>query len=200
MPAAGEPCPQPFFTWTQVAVRDADLLKPELPAPALDVAGERSQIRRLRFQFLHTPNFKPQFSRFLPDEAATLELGRALAQVLEPGLIVWLEGDLGAGKTALARAVIRALLDDPALEVPSPSFALVQPYEGNGVAVLHADLYRLAGAREIDELGLFDRPEAVVLVEWAGRAPELFERADLVVTLAIPPGGVGRTVTVEQRP
>ena len=144
--------------------------------------------------------FMDRTETFLADDLATAQFGRELASTLGPGWLVLLEGDLGAGKTVLARAVIRALLDDPALEVPSPSFALVQPYEGNGVAVLHADLYRLAGAREIDELGLFDRPEAVVLVEWAGRAPELFERADLVVTLAIPLGAVGRTVTVEQRP
>jgi tRNA threonylcarbamoyl adenosine modification protein YjeE len=135
-------------------------------------------------------------STFLPDDLATAALGERLAAALRPGDLVLLQGDLGAGKTALARAVVRALLGDPMLEVPSPSFALVQPYEGNGRVILHADLYRLADAREIDELGLFDVPEATVLVEWPERAPALFDRADLVVRLAVPPGGAGRDVTL----
>jgi tRNA threonylcarbamoyl adenosine modification protein YjeE len=134
----------------------------------------------------------------LPDDAATADFGARLAATLRPGELVLLMGDLGAGKTALARALIRTLLDDPELDVPSPSFSLVQPYEGQGVSVLHADLYRLASPREIDELGLFDRPEAIVLVEWPERDPELFERADVTVHLAIAPGG-GRVVSVERR-
>jgi len=135
---------------------------------------------------------------FLADDAATAEFGRRLAATLRPGDLVLLEGDFGAGKTALARATIRALLGEATLDVPSPSFALVQPYEGNGIALLHADLYRLAGAREIDELGLFDRPETIVLVEWPERAPGLRERADVIVTLSVPPDGEGRLATVER--
>jgi len=138
---------------------------------------------------------------FLPDDAATAAFGAALATTLRPGDLVLLSGDLGAGKTALARAVLRTLLDDAALEVPSPSFALAQPYEADGVSVLHADLYRLAAARDIDELGLFDSPEAIVLVEWPERAPDLFARADLVVRLALPVGGgAGRLVSLERLP
>lgn len=136
---------------------------------------------------------------FLADDAATAGFGRALAALLRAGDLVLLAGDLGAGKTALARAMIRALLADETLEVPSPSFALVQPYESNGLAILHADLYRLAEAREIDELGLFDRPEAIVMVEWPERAPGLRERADIIVTLAVQKDGEGRTVSVERR-
>jgi tRNA threonylcarbamoyl adenosine modification protein YjeE len=137
-----------------------------------------------------------QQTLMLEDDAATARLGEKLAPSLAPGDLVLLEGGLGAGKTALARAIIRTLLGDPALEVPSPSFSLVQPYEGNGVNVLHADLYRLADESEIGELGLFDQPEAIVLVEWPERAPSLAERANLTIGLAIPPGGAGRTATV----
>ena len=126
------------------------------------------------------------------DDDATAALGRRVAAALRPGDLVLLEGDLGAGKTALARAIIRTLLADPDLDVPSPSFALVQPYDGNGLSVLHADLYRLASEREIDELGLFDRPATIVLVEWPERAPSLADRADLRVQLSIPAGGEGR--------
>ena len=136
---------------------------------------------------------------FLPDDAATADLGASLAAQLAPGDIVLLEGDLGAGKTALARAIIRSLADDPALEVPSPTFALVQPYDTPRGPVLHADLYRLGDAREVDELGLLDNPDAIVLVEWAARSPEIVAAATMVVELAIPPGGEGRTVVVTRR-
>ena len=134
----------------------------------------------------------------LPDDAATAELGASLAAELRPGDIVVLEGDLGAGKTALARAIIRSLAGDPALEVPSPTFALVQPYDTPRGPVLHADLYRLGDPREVDELGLLDNADAIVLVEWAARAPEIVAAATVVVELAIPPGGEGRTVSVSR--
>jgi tRNA threonylcarbamoyl adenosine modification protein YjeE len=131
----------------------------------------------------------------LTDDAATAALGARLAVTLHPGDLVLLEGGLGAGKTALARAMIRTLAGDPALEVPSPTFALVQPYDTPTSPVLHADLYRLRDAQEVDELGLFDR-DAIVLVEWPERAPELFSRATLRVTLSIPAGGIGRDAEI----
>ena len=112
--------------------------------------------------------------------------------------IVLLEGDLGAGKTALARAIIRTLAGDPRLDVPSPTFALVQPYDTPAGPVLHADLYRLGDPREVDELGLLDNPAAIVLVEWAARAPEIVASATLTVALDIPPGGVGRSVSISR--
>ncbi|WP_291360566.1 tRNA (adenosine(37)-N6)-threonylcarbamoyltransferase complex ATPase subunit type 1 TsaE, partial [Devosia sp.] len=139
---------------------------------------------------------EPMSQTFLPDDAATAELGASLARELVAGDIVLLEGDLGAGKTALARAIIRSLAGDPALEVPSPTFALVQPYDTPAGPVLHADLYRLGDPREVDELGLLDNPQAIVLVEWAARAPEIVAAATVVVALAIPPGGAGRLVSV----
>jgi tRNA threonylcarbamoyladenosine biosynthesis protein TsaE len=130
--------------------------------------------------------------RLLADDAATAELGASIARELRPGDIVLLEGDLGAGKTALARAIIRSLAADPALDVPSPTFALVQPYDTPAGPVLHADLYRLGDPREVDELGLHDNPDAIVLVEWAARSPEIVAAATMTVELAIPPGGEGR--------
>lgn len=130
----------------------------------------------------------------LADDAATADLGRRLAANLRPGDLVLLRGDLGAGKSALARAIIRTLLADAEAEVPSPSFALVQPYQSAAGPVLHADLYRLNGEAEIDELGL-DQPDAIVLVEWPERAPSLAARATLSIDLAIPKGG-GRDATI----
>jgi tRNA threonylcarbamoyl adenosine modification protein YjeE len=128
----------------------------------------------------------------LADDDATADLGRRIAAVLRPGDLVALVGDLGAGKTAIARTIVRTLAGDVRLEVPSPTFALVQPYDG----VIHADLYRIRDAREIDELGLFDRPEAIVLVEWPERAPELLATATVRIALSIPAGGSGRVAEV----
>lgn len=133
---------------------------------------------------------------FLPDDDATARFGAVLATSLKPGDVVSLEGDLGAGKTAMARAILRALADDPALEVPSPTFATIQPYDTPVGPVLHADLYRLADASEADELGLLDDPEAIVLVEWAERAQQVRDAVTVTVTLDIPPGGEGRQVSV----
>ena len=133
----------------------------------------------------------------LPDEGATEDLGRRLAEALRPGDLVLLHGGLGAGKTALARAIIRTLMGDEALEVPSPSFALVQPYSSPRGLVLHADLYRLASEREVDELGLFDRADAIVLVEWPEHSPSLAAKGTLSVSLSIPSGGRGRDAEID---
>lgn len=133
---------------------------------------------------------------FVADDAATAALGARLATELTPGALVLLSGGLGAGKTALARAIIRTLAGDPAMDVPSPSFALVQPYEANGAPLLHADLYRIRDPREIDEFGLFDRADAIVLVEWPERAPELTQLATMSVVLSVPADGDGRIAEV----
>ena len=138
-------------------------------------------------------------SQFLADDAATAAFGARLAATLQPGDLVLLEGGLGAGKTALARAIIRTLIEDPKLDVPSPSFALVQPYQGNGHSILHADLYRLADAREIAELGLVDDAQSIVVVGWPERAPGLRDRATLSIALTIPGDGVGRVVEVTRQ-
>lgn len=131
----------------------------------------------------------------LPDDAATAALGAKLAAVLQPGDLITLSGDLGAGKTALARAIIRTLMADPGLDVPSPTFALVQPYVRDDLRILHADLYRLRAERDADELGL-DDPGAVILIEWPDRAPALAARATGGVALEIPKSGEGRTALV----
>lgn len=137
--------------------------------------------------------------RFLPDDDATTAFGAELAAMLVPGDIVSLEGELGAGKSALARATIRALAKDPELEIPSPTFALVQPYETPKGLVLHADLYRLGDAAEADELGLLDNDAGIVLVEWAERAEQMVAATTIIITLTIPPGGAGRNLTLTRR-
>ncbi len=108
--------------------------------------------------------------RFLPDDAATARLGEDLAMALRPGDVLALSGDLGAGKTTLARGLIRALAGDPGLDVPSPTFTLVQSYDTR-VPVHHFDLYRLSSPAELDELGLEEAlSDGAALVEWPERA------------------------------
>ena len=109
----------------------------------------------------------------LPEEVATEDLGLFLAEFLMPGDVVALSGGLGDGKTTLARAVIRELAGDPALEVPSPTFTLIQPYAArDGRSVVHADLYRLRDPDELVELGFEEMAEgAITLVEWPDRMP-----------------------------
>ncbi|PTW62755.1 hypothetical protein C8N35_101803 [Breoghania corrubedonensis] len=107
----------------------------------------------------------------LASEAATHRLAEDLAMILRPGDAVALHGDLGAGKTTLARALLRILADDPQLEVPSPTFTLVQPYDLARFPVAHLDLYRTEDPEEIVELGLDDMlAEGAVLIEWPERA------------------------------
>ena len=106
----------------------------------------------------------------LDDLDATHRLAASLADRAEPGMAILLTGPLGAGKSELARAFVRAWLDDPEAEVPSPTFTLVQPYEGERGTVWHCDLYRLGDPDEVEELGLLEAfGEAVVLVEWPDR-------------------------------
>ena len=106
----------------------------------------------------------------LTTDAATAAFGARLAAVVRPGDLVLLDGDLGAGKTALARAVIRTLVGDPRLDVPSPSFALVQPYEELMPPVWHVDLYRIDDPEELEELGLDEaRADSALLIEWPER-------------------------------
>ena len=99
------------------------------------------------------------FTVTLPNEQATARFAMDIAAALEPGDLVTLSGDLGAGKTTFARALIRYLAGDEAIEVPSPTFTLMQTYELPRFPLVHADLYRLSGAAELAELGFDDLPE-----------------------------------------
>src|SRR5690349_11125157 len=112
------------------------------------------------------------FSLALPNETATAQLMADLALLTGPGDVITLSGDLGAGKTAAARAMIRYLAGDEALEVPSPTFTLAQTYDLPLFPLIHADLYRINDASELEEIGLAPIPEGTVaLIEWPERAP-----------------------------
>lgn len=143
----------------------------------------------------------------LPDPAATARFGAALAHSL-PGsqpapLVLYFEGELGAGKTSLVRGLLAAL--GHAGRVPSPTYTLVEPYALDRHRVLHVDLYRLRDPAELDDLGLADELAApddrqrgrLLLAEWPGRGADRLPAPDLVLRLAI--DGEHRTVRLEPR-
>jgi tRNA threonylcarbamoyl adenosine modification protein YjeE len=113
------------------------------------------------------------FSTALVNETATGYLMADLALLIGPGDVITLSGDLGAGKTAAARAMIRYLAGDDSVEVPSPTFTLAQQYDLPPYPLLHADLYRIGDPGELEEIGLAPLPEGTVaLIEWPERAPD----------------------------
>lgn len=134
----------------------------------------------------------------LEDEAATVRLGAAVAAKLKPGEAVCLTGPLGAGKSTLARSLVRALTT-PDEDVPSPTFTLVQFYEGPRLAVAHFDLYRLSDPDEAYEIGLDEAlDQGAAVIEWperlAGRLPP--DRLDIEIAFAGDGDDGGRRVRI----
>ena len=122
----------------------------------------------------------------LSSEAATQALGARLARLLRPGDAVLLTGEIGAGKSTLVRALLRSATGDPALDVPSPTFTLVQSYDLLGGRVAHHyDLWRLSGPQGLVELGWEDSVRDIVVVEWPERLGHLRPAGALAIDLAV---------------
>jgi tRNA threonylcarbamoyladenosine biosynthesis protein TsaE len=125
------------------------------------------------------------FAFSLPTEAATEQLGGTLAARLKPGDVVGLKGELGAGKTTLARAILRAAAANPDMIVPSPTFTLVEVYDTPRGPIWHFDLYRLEAPEQVYELGWEEAlAEGIVLIEWPERLGKLLPK-HLSVTLEV---------------
>jgi tRNA threonylcarbamoyladenosine biosynthesis protein TsaE len=137
-----------------------------------------------------------EMRRALPAEADTLALGRALAACIEPGLTIYLIGELGAGKTTLARGLLRGL--GYSGKVKSPTFTLVEVYEFSRLYLYHFDFYRFRGSQELGEAGFreYFNPQSVCLVEWPEKTNQAagLPAADLRVILAV--AGSGRNVSI----
>ena len=133
----------------------------------------------------------------LADADATVRLGAALGRQLVPPLVIWLEGDLGAGKTTLARGLLQAL--GHAGNVKSPTYTLVEPYALPSCTLYHLDLYRLADPGELEFLGVRELADAdtVLLGEWPARGAGFLPAPDLVVRLAV--SGRGRAAQLDAR-
>jgi tRNA threonylcarbamoyladenosine biosynthesis protein TsaE len=131
----------------------------------------------------------------LSDEAATLSLGAALAAALKPGTVVWLEGDLGAGKTTLVRGLLHAAGEAGA--VKSPTYTLVEVHLISGLYFYHFDFYRFNQAEEYLDAGLdeYFSGNGICLVEWPDKARPYLADADLRIRLQV--ADVGRRVELE---
>jgi tRNA threonylcarbamoyladenosine biosynthesis protein TsaE len=134
-------------------------------------------------------------TRFLPAEADTLAFGATLAAGLEPGLVIHLSGELGAGKTTLARGLLRGLGHTG--KVKSPSYALVEPYTFSRLYLYHFDFYRFTEPRELEDAGFreYFHPGSVCLVEWPENAAGLVPAADLRIRLRVE--GTGRRLEID---
>ncbi len=128
----------------------------------------------------------------LPDLAATKRLAGAVAALTRPGDAILLDGPLGAGKTEFARAFLRALTGNATLEVPSPSFTLLQTYDTRLGPVHHLDLWRLDGPGALAELGWDEAVGDVVLIEWPDRLGALRPYKALTIQLCLGPGEARR--------
>lgn len=135
--------------------------------------------------------------RYLDSAAATEDFGARLAAALAPGCVLYLSGELGAGKTTLVRGLLHALGHRGT--VKSPTYTLVEPYQIGAWRLFHWDLYRLADPEELEFLGLRDQidGEAVLLIEWPERGRGELPAADLVATLDY--AGEGRACRLEAR-
>jgi tRNA threonylcarbamoyladenosine biosynthesis protein TsaE len=143
----------------------------------------------------HGAHDSPSVRRILPDEAATLALGRDLAATLRPGMVVWLSGDLGAGKTTLVRGLLRAYHFEG--RVKSPTFTLVEHYPFSSFNLYHFDLYRFADPEEWEDAGFreYFNDRSICLVEWPEKGDGMLPGADLLIRLEW--AGEGRLATLQ---
>lgn len=134
-------------------------------------------------------------TRFIADEVATQQLGAQLAQILQPGLVIYLSGNLGAGKTTLVRSMLRTL--GYLGKVKSPTYTLVEPYTISRLNLYHFDFYRFVDPHEWVDAGFRDyfNAESICMVEWPEMAGDLLPKADLLITLGIQESG--RSVDIE---
>ncbi len=133
------------------------------------------------------------------NEDEMLKLGAQLADECRPGMLITLDGPVGAGKTVLSKGIVAALGFEG--EVSSPTYAIVHEYDEPGMRlpVVHADLYRLDTPDELKELGLFDHRDSVVLVEWPCKGGTALQLADLAITIIPQPDGTRELVIEEKR-
>lgn len=131
----------------------------------------------------------------LVDETATVDLGRSLGAVLAPGMVIYLEGTLGAGKTTITRGILQFFGHSGA--VKSPTYTLVEEYELPGLLAYHFDLYRLSDPEELEYMGIRDyfTKQSLAIVEWPSRGQGVLPVADITITMCV--SGQGRQATIK---
>jgi len=135
-----------------------------------------------------------ELTHYLASETATVAAGAVLGNLFTDGIVLYLEGTLGAGKTTLCRGVLRAFGHSGA--VKSPTYTLVEPYELESIHIYHFDLYRLGDAEELEYMGIRDYFQAahVCLIEWPAKGQGFLPDADLIAKVL--PEGTGRNLTL----
>lgn len=186
--AVGQPFHQAVFRRRQIGIADAGGPETELARPRAYLRGKRRIIDRSRGFVLHNPDHI-RIAFTLDNEEATFALARRIAVRLKPGMVIYLRGDLGAGKTALVRGALNAL--GYAGRVKSPTYTLLEPYEVAGLELRHFDLYRLRDEAEWEAAGFRDEFDGcnIFFIEWPERAQGLLPAADLEIVLEILPHG-----------
>ena len=181
--SVGKPLQEMRFSGLEVRIADAHRLKSQCLPPRFDACGKRVVIC-LRYLVLHEPNH----SRInLPDEVATTDFATLLSHTLRPGLVIYLRGDLGAGKTTLVRGLLRAL--GYSGRVKSPTYTLIEQYDLAELKLRHFDLYRFRDAEEWEAAGFRDEFNGcnICMVEWPEQAAGLLPPADLEICFTIRP-------------
>jgi tRNA threonylcarbamoyladenosine biosynthesis protein TsaE len=187
--AALKPFEQARLGSREVDARDPERLESQLPAPLLDFLGKAYSVhpaaRGIRLHDHSRSISSNSVSRSLPDEAATAALGAALGHALEPGMNIYLHGDLGAGKTTLVRGLLRGL--GYAGKVKSPTYTLVELYEVSRLYLYHFDFYRLESSRDWIDAGFLEYfgGSAICLVEWPEKAAGTLPPADIDICLSL---------------
>jgi tRNA threonylcarbamoyladenosine biosynthesis protein TsaE len=191
MEACGQPSVQSLFGAVEAGAGKTDGIKAQFAAPAPYVILQR---RRIFFIAMHADHL----TLALPEEADTLALGSAMARNLAPGMVVWLEGDLAAGKTTLVRGLLRAAGDSG--PVKSPTYTLVEVHVVSGLNFYHFDFYRFNQAEEYLDAGLdeYFSGSGICLVEWPDKAAPYLPPADMRIELRVEPDatGEGRTASI----
>jgi tRNA threonylcarbamoyladenosine biosynthesis protein TsaE len=198
--ALRQPLLQTCFSLTQTGVANAHSLKAKLGTPLLDLGGQGRVIILLRKLVLHKSDdnrsgasrhsaVRRELAISLPDETATAAFAARLAKNLAPGLLIYLRGDLGAGKTTLVRALLNALGYQG--RVKSPTYTLLEHYEVAGLSLRHFDLYRFRDEAEWETAGFNDEFDGanICLLEWPEQAAGLVPPADVEIFFEILPEG-----------
>ena len=179
-----QPLQQTGFGLCQISITDAHCLEAQFCRPLAYLPVERDIVCLLRIVDLHSAD-DSGITIKLADENATLACARRLAATIKPGMVIYLHGDLGAGKTTLVRGILNALGYNG--RVKSPTYTLLEPYQIGDLQLRHFDLYRFNSPEEWEGAGLDDEidGENIFLIEWPERAPGCLPPADIDVRFTI---------------